>query len=127
MSSVVSFEDCPICGSVEALYEDYNIRTQEIFRTCNCCGYHLTVTLQRDENGKALQPLQYDEEERFGAGVINIEYKGQAAIECVGVPTGTSKDEVLSKITEIEKDDRVKQVTATWFDEENKKIEILRE
>ena len=122
MSSVVSFEKCPICGEEESLYVDFNVRTQEELRICNMCGYKHEYYYPRDEEGNVIQPMKLHESEELFSGVINVKRQGSELIAVINVPHGSSEADVRDMIEEIKKKGPIEEIQATWFDEKRKKI-----
>lgn len=125
MSSVISFEKCPICGQEEALYMDFNVRTQEERCSCNICGFRHDYCYPRDEAGNIIQPAKRQEFESFGAGVINVKYKDSETIRMITVPQGTTEGEVGDKMDEIVREENVEEIYATWFNADTKEVKRL--
>lgn len=119
-TSVVSIEQCPICKEEEALYEDYDIYTQETLRICNRCGYKYHLHRVKDADGNLVQPIKYEECEEFGGGVIDVESNDSKLIATFTMPRYSTKEDVLKKIEAIKQSEHnIKRIQATWFDEEN--------
>lgn len=125
MASVISFEKCPICGQEEALYMDFNVRTQEEWCSCNVCGFRHDYCYPRDEEGNIIQPAKKQEFESFGAGIINVKYKDSDMIQMITVPQYSTEGEVRDKMDEIAQNKDVEEVYATWFNEDTKEVKHL--
>lgn len=125
MSSVVSFEKCPVCGQEEALYSDFNVRTQEEKCFCQICGLQLEYYIPRDEEGKAIQPITMKEKAVHHAGVINVKYKGNEMTQMLSIPQGSSEEKAKEKIEEIKRDFDVEEIYATWFNEDTKEVKRI--
>jgi len=52
MGSVIDYIECPRCG--HEAFSDYYYKTGEEYISCNCCGYHRSAELKRDNDGKLI-------------------------------------------------------------------------
>jgi hypothetical protein len=53
MGSVIDYIDCPNCK--QEAFSDYYYKTGEEYVNCTNCGYHYSVSIKRDENGKMIK------------------------------------------------------------------------
>ena len=61
MSSSISYENCPRCGSEGSLYMELNCRTAEDEHFCLECGYSYSYRFARDENDDVIiNDMEYD-------------------------------------------------------------------
>lgn len=50
MGSVIDYIECPNCK--QEAFNDFYYKTGEEYINCNHCGYHYSVTYERDDNGQ---------------------------------------------------------------------------
>ena len=122
MSSFVSFEDCHICGKKESLRIETDYREGEEWRFCGICGYSYNKGYVRDDDGEIIEPAKRETNENINGGVINVKYLGNPGAFNVLIPRFSTEEYVRNMINEIRKENGIKRVWATWFDEKNKMI-----
>lgn len=115
MGSVISYEECPRCGTEDGMFEDFYYKTGEIYCFCQHCGYTDNHTLKR-EDGKFIKDKdEYiwlnEHKEPWGAYAIF----GESGVGTLGV--FEEKPNIDNLIKDMfDKPEEVKSFTISWWD-----------
>lgn len=70
MGSVIDYIECPRCE--QEAFIDYYYKTGEQYINCSSCGYHYSIFIQRDKEGKM---IKLDESKELTVDNVLIEEK----------------------------------------------------
>jgi Zn ribbon nucleic-acid-binding protein len=123
MATVCDYIECPNCKNPDAYFE-MNCRTQEEWMSCHNCGYHHSISFERDKEGKIilLNPELKSLRDNvivkeslianpFGAYQINSEKGGQWGT----LPTRLERYELLAYVQSLPPDHNIQSVIISRF------------
>jgi hypothetical protein len=123
MGSVIDYVECSCCGNKEMI-SDYHYSTEELYESCDVCGYYHTVKLTNkylDGNYPEDWQPKYDEVKSKGypVKIFNSETKAFAVCVC-------EEKDLENLINNLQEDENVSYFGVTHQGKNGYKTQIFK-